>query len=132
MRKINLLFGLILFVVFLITGYYLEAYFKPQHIDNLVIRMEIRANHIYILLISLLNIISFKCNLTTGKKLTGFLEPIFRMLLIAAGVTAIIAFLYDHHGNLIGRNITLTTMIFSISSIAIFLTNEIIYLNRKK
>jgi hypothetical protein len=132
MRRINLYFGLILSVIFLMTGYYLEEYFKPQHIDNLVLRMEIRANHIYILLISLLNIISFKCYFTTGKKLTNFLEPVFSLLLITAGIFAILAFMYDHHGTLENRDITLATMILSITAVVTFLTNEITYLAGKK
>ena len=127
MKKINLYFGLILFAVFLLSGYYLKAYFKPQHIAYLPLRMEIRANHIYILFLSFLNIISFKCELTQGKKVSSVLDSAFRVLLIVSGMVAIYAFMYDHNGDLIGRKVTLLAAVLSLSSIVLFLTNELLY-----
>jgi uncharacterized membrane protein len=127
MKKANLYFGIVLFVVFLITGYYLEIFFKPQNFNNLVLRMEIRANHVYIIFISLLNIISFKCELSNDKKWTTYLDSSFKVLLILSGGTAIYAFMYNHNGNLNGRNWTLLAVVLSLSSIVMFLTNELIY-----
>lgn len=124
MRKINLYFGLALFVVFLLTGYYLKYYFKPQNISNLVLRMEIRANHIYIIFISFLNIIAFKCELTQGGKWSAFLDVLFRMMLILAGFVAIYAFIFNHHGNLTGRGWTLLSIVLSLSATIVFLINE--------
>jgi uncharacterized membrane protein len=127
MKKANLYFGILLFVSFLITGYYLKYFFKPQNINNLVLRMEIRANHVYIIFISLLNIISFKCELSNGKKWTTYLDFSFRILLILSGVIATYAFMFNHNGNLIGRNWTLLSVVLSLSSIILFLTNELIF-----
>ena len=127
MRKYNLYFGLILFVIFIISGYYLKEYFKPQNINNLTLRMEIRANHIYIIFISLLNIISYKSELSQGKNWTIYLEYAFRMLLMFSGLVAIYSFLFDHNGDLIGRKSTLLSVVLSLSSIVIFLANELIY-----
>ncbi len=47
MKKLNLYFGLTLFIGFLATGYYMAEYFKPEHMQNYVMRMQLRANHIY-------------------------------------------------------------------------------------
>ncbi|TDM00034.1 MAG: hypothetical protein C4K58_01955 [Flavobacteriaceae bacterium] len=131
MNKYNLYFGLLLFVCFLCSGFYLEEYFKPQNIQNLTLRMEIRANHIYILFVSLLNVLSFKCDLSKGK-LTPFFEFAFRIMLILSGIVAIYAFMYNHHGNLLKRDWTLLSVVLSLSSIAIFLTNELICIFVKK
>ena len=127
MRKFNLYFGFILFALFLISGYYLMHYFKPVNINNLVLRMEIRANHIYIIFISLLNIIAFKCDFSNVKKRTTYLEYLFRTLLILAGLISIYAFMFDHNGNLIGRSWTLLSVVLSLSAVVAFLTNELMY-----
>jgi len=105
----------------------MEVYFKPQHIDNLTLRMEVRANHIYILFVSLLNIISFKCIFDAIKKWSTYLEISFRMSLIASGIMALYAFRYNHHGDLTGRNETLTAVVLSLSAMAFFLTNMCIH-----
>jgi len=121
-----------MFVIFLLTGYYLEIYFKPEHLDNLTLRMEIRANHIYILFISFLNILAYKCNFTEIKKKVIYLEISFRILLITSGVMALYAFIYDHNGDLTGRNVTLTAVILSLLAVVIFLANELIHHTLKK
>jgi 4-hydroxybenzoate polyprenyltransferase len=127
MRIYNLYFGLILLIVFFASGYYLKEYFKPQNINHLSLRMEIRANHIYILFISLLNIISYKSELSKGKNWTVYLDISFRLLLMFSGLIAIYAFLFDHNGDLIGRKATLSSVVLSLSSIVVFLANELIY-----
>ncbi len=125
MKKINLYFGLALFVGFLATGYYMAEYFKPEHLDNHVMRMQIRANHIYILFISLLNIVSFKCDLKMNHKLSKHLNILFRMLMLIAGIIAVVAFLKEHTGNLGVRSWTLSAVILSVVSVGIVLINEL-------
>ena len=127
MRKINLYFGLLLFLVFLISGYFLKEYFKPQNINNLTIRMEIRANHIYIIFISFLNIISFKSELSQGKNWSTYLDKAFRILLILSGTVAMYAFIFDHNGDLSGRKATLLSVVLSLAAIILFLVNELTY-----
>jgi hypothetical protein len=84
-----------------------------------------------ILFISLINIISFKCELQQGKKYSKITESTFRILLIISGIVAIYAFLYDHHGDLIGRKITLLSAVLVLTATAIFLINEIVYIRLK-
>lgn len=132
LKKINLYFGLILFAGFLVTGYYMKEYFKPENLDNHIMRMQIRASHIYILFISLLNILSFKCNLKTGHKVSKYLNVLFRTLMLIAGTLAVIAFFKDHTGHLAVRSWTLYTIILSVVAVGLVLTNELIYLKVKK
>ena len=132
MKNMNLFFGLTLFVGFLATGYYMAEYFKPEHLDNHVMRMQIRANHIYILFISLLNIVSFKCDLKMNHNLSKYLNILFRMLLLIAGVIAIVAFFKEHTGNLGIRSWTLSAVILSVISVGIVLINELVNIAVKK
>ena len=132
LKKINLYFGLILFVGFLATGYYMNEYFKPENLNNLVMRMQIRANHIYILFASLLNILSFKIELKTDFKVSKYLNTLFRILMIVAGITLVIAFFREHTGNLNTRSWTLFGVITFVVSVGLVLTNELIQLLSKK
>lgn len=132
LKKFNLFFGLALFVAFLMTGYYMKEYFKPAHQEDYLMRLQIRSSHIYILFISLLNIIAFKCNLIPYNKLSGYLDMLFRILLIVSGIIALFAFHYEHTGIINNRFLTLITVILSVASIGFFLLHEILYLLRKR
>ncbi|WP_160114587.1 hypothetical protein [Aquimarina sp. AU474] len=132
MKKINLYFGLTLFIGFLATGYYMAEYFKPEHLDNHVMRMQIRANHIYILFISLLNVVSFKCDLKINHKLSKYLDTLFRIFILIAGIVAVVAFLKEHTGNLGVRSWTLSAVTLSVVSVGLVLINELINIVVKK
>ncbi|MGV6831406.1 MAG: hypothetical protein ACWA5P_07590 [bacterium] len=127
LKEINLYFGLMLFIGFLVTGYYMKTYFKPEFLDNHVIRMQIRANHIYILFISLLNVISY-----TSQIKRKYLELTFRLCLIVAGILAVVAFLVEHSGNLNDRSWTLFSVILSVVAIGFILFNELLNVINKK
>lgn len=132
LKKINLYFGLTLFIGFLITGYFMKTYFRPEFFDNHVVRMQIRSNHIYILFISLLNVVAFKCDLRLDHRSSRFLDSLSRLLLIASGILAVFAFLNEHTGDLSVRTLTLFTVILSVASVGMLLLNELIYLIKKK
>lgn len=130
MNKINLFFGFLLFVVFLITGYYMKEYFKPAHLNDFEQRLQIRSNHIYILFVSLLNIAISICRFDKTRKVISYLDLGFRILIIIAGLAAFLAFCFEHTGEISNRKLTLVTVILSLSSIVLLLLTEI--LNRKK
>lgn len=132
MKKINLYFGLVLFIVFLLTGQYMEYVFKPQHFDELVMRMQVRANHIYILFISLINILAFKCDLTGEFLLKKYMDFSFRILMIASGVLMVFAFFMENSGDMVNRNLTKNSAILSIAAIGIVLGHEIVQTFIKK
>lgn len=132
LKRINLIFGLLLFIVFLGTGYYMAEYFRPEHMDNLVMRMQIRANHIYILFIALLNIVAYRSNFSSNHKKTNVLEIVFRLFLILSGIFAVIAFLKEHTGDLSVRTWTLLTVILSVTAIGLLLLNELFNALRRK
>lgn len=131
-NKLNLYFGIILVIVFLYTGYYMREYLKPQYLDSLHIRMEYRANHIYILLIAIINIV-LSNNVISNKnliyKILGFLITI---LPIVAGILAIIAFLQEHTGDLNQRLITFLTIVLIFISAVLFLLNSFLISKQNK
>ncbi|WP_348740629.1 hypothetical protein [Tenacibaculum sp. 190524A05c] len=110
----------------------MAEYFKPEHMDNLVMRMQIRANHIYILFIALLNIVAYRSNFSSKDKKTYVLEIVFRLFLMLSGIFALIAFLKEHTGDLSVRTWTLLTVILSVTAIGLLLLNELFNTLRRK
>jgi len=126
MRKANLLFGIVLFLAFLGTGYYMSRYFKPEHVTDLTMRMQIRASHIYLLFTALLNIMAFTCELRGTGRARKFFDPAFRLFLIAAGTVALCAFAFEHTGDLKERKLTLLSVILALASVGFILIHEIL------
>ncbi|MCE9597825.1 MAG: hypothetical protein K8S54_07645 [Spirochaetia bacterium] len=121
MRKLNLYYGLLLLLIFLGTGLYLKFIFRPENLANTTARMEIRASHIYILFVSLLNIFSSGIHLPLSNKWVQGLERVFRFTLMLAGLLAVTAFLTDHPGTLLDRKLTFYAVLLSLSSAVLFL-----------
>ncbi len=92
LRKINLYFGVLMFVVFLYTGYYMVSKIVPHYESNQYLRMANRANHIYMLFIALLNIMIYGYNFRQGPKR---LENVIRILLLLAGIFSAIGFFLE-------------------------------------
>lgn len=132
MKKLNLFFGLILLVSFLFSGYYMSEYFTPQNMDNIVQRTQIRSNHIYMLLISLLNIVSSRIEFSQGSKASAWMHVTFSLLLVSAGLLALPAFWYEHTGDIDNRILTFFSIVIAFSAVAIFLLNELIALRSQK
>lgn len=103
----------------------MEVYFKPEHLNNLAMRMEVRANHIYILFIALLNMLSFTCSVSNEKKWQKYTGTLSGMLLLLAGIVATFAFIYEHQGDLKNRYLTLASVILYLTAVTGFVLNEI-------
>jgi hypothetical protein len=56
MSRVHLIFGLLLFVVFLITGQYMRADFPDKDAIDQTLRVLMRSRHIYILFSALIHI----------------------------------------------------------------------------
>jgi hypothetical protein len=126
LNKLNLTFGIILLIGFFISGLYLKYYFKPNHLNQLLMRSQIRSNHIYILLIAALNIISFKIKIDQNIKAKKIIDTIWRTSLIIAGIFFVLGFFMEHTGEISKRGLTLIGTIFTLISIGFFLLNETI------
>lgn len=130
MKKLNLYFGLLLFVVFLLTGQYMQHVFRPQYEEQLVLRMQVRANHIYILFISLLNILAFKCSLSGNWRYKSLGMVIFHASLVASGILMVMAFFTEYTTDMSNRTLTKYSAILAILSIGILLASELVHLRK--
>jgi len=110
----------------------MEEYFKPENLDKHVMRMQIRASHIYILFISLLNILAFKINLSVKKPVLKYVDILFRIVLIAAGILSVFAFSIEHTGDLSKRSWTLLAVVLSLIAVGLMLLNVILNQKREK
>ncbi len=108
------------------------TYFKPNNLDNHLMRLQIRSSHIYILFVSLLNIIAFRSFITDGSVFSKIFNYALRLCLIAAGVFSLLGFIYEHNGDISNRILTLVTTILALSSVGLFLINEVSVLVKKK
>jgi len=125
-NRYNLYFGILLFIVFLLTGFYMEVYFKPSHLHDIEQRLQIRSNHIYTLFVSLLNITASFCSANTTRRMLFYVDFGFRVSLICAGILAMMAFCFEHTGEISNRILTLFTVIFSLVSVCLLLFIKII------
>lgn len=69
MKLLHILVGLLTVLVFLATGMYMQSHFPAIHEANEVIRYQFRANHIYVLLSGLINLLAA---LKSGALFTGW------------------------------------------------------------
>ena len=122
----NLIFGILLFIAFLITGYYMNAFFKPEHLNDFEQRLQIRSNHIYILFIALLNITLSMCRNKKVNKLISYLDLSARAVIALAGIVALFAFCFEHTGEISDRTLTLIAVILSLTSIGLLLLTKIV------
>jgi hypothetical protein len=127
MKKLNLIVGLILLLIFLGTGYQLATQIKPVHFSNPIVRMEARANHIYILFIALLNILSFRNKTVALGRGSILIEYFSRGLLIISGTFAVYAFVFEHTGNIEERQVTFLAVSTALISVALFVFNELMF-----
>ncbi len=132
MKQVNLWFGILLFFVFLGTGYYMEYYFKPNHFEALVQRMQIRSSHIYILFVALLNMLSYKTKLSDWKSYSNYVNILYRFTLLLSGIFSIIAFVYEHDGDISNRLFTLLTVMLALTSVGVLLVFEFFLFVKKR
>ncbi|MEO0474074.1 MAG: hypothetical protein AAF206_30980 [Bacteroidota bacterium] len=130
--RLNLFFGLFLFVVFLGTGFYLSNWFHPENLENIPARLQIRSNHIYILLIALLNIAASKFQLHAKPGFIFGLGAFGKISLIVSGVLAFLAFCYEHTGDITQRSLSFFTILMSLVGMGSLLLVELwLYVKEK-
>ena len=103
LKKFHFYFGLAVFAGFVFTGLYMRLNLAHVPEENVPMRMMFRANHIYILLASLLHLVISFVNTNTTKKsieLTG------SIISIIATITLFAAFFIDPITNSLQRDLT--------------------------
>ena len=95
MSYLHLIFGILLFIIFLATGEFMRADFPDKDIIPQDLRLLMRSRHIYILLSSLIHIclgVYLRIHAETWRK---FLQVFASVLLILGSILFVWAFIYE-------------------------------------
>ena len=95
MSYLHLIFGILLFIIFLATGEFMRADFPDKDIIPQDLRLLMRSRHIYILLSSLIHIclgVYLRIHAKTWRK---FFQIFASVLLILGSVLFVWAFIYE-------------------------------------
>ena len=95
MNKIHRLVGILTVAIFLVTGIYMKMNFPGLYSHNEAIRFMFRANHIYILLAGLLNIVIGTYFIFTPKKWMKNLQIVGSSVLLIAPILLVLAFFLE-------------------------------------
>lgn len=95
MPRLHLIFGLIVFVVFLITGRFMRADFPDKEIISQEFRLLMRSRHIYILLSAFIHILLGLYLQTDAKAWRKYLQMLGSALLFAGTILLVWAFVYE-------------------------------------
>jgi hypothetical protein len=95
MPRLHLIFGLIVFVVFLITGRFMRADFPDKEIISQEFRLLMRSRHIYILLSAFIHILLGLYLQTDEKAWRKYLQMFGSTLLFAGTILLIWAFFHE-------------------------------------
>jgi hypothetical protein len=95
MRKLHLIFGILLFVVFVTTGRFMRWDFPDKEIIPQELRILMRSRHIYILFSACIHIligVYFQSQMVNWRK---YLQIFASFLLIAASFVLVYGFIYE-------------------------------------
>ena len=95
MSYTHLIFGIILFVVFLITGKFMRVDFPDKEIIPQDLRLLMRSRHIYILLSSLIHIVLGVYLQVHAQIWRKFVQILGSILLFAGSILFVWAFIYE-------------------------------------
>ena len=115
MKHINWYGGLLLLVLFAITGHYLRGVTIPADQNEDLFRMMLRANHIYILFVGLVNIMVSR---SSFDKL--IFQNLTQSFFVMSGVFVVFAFILETDGDIEHRMFSFLTGISALSGIICF------------
>lgn len=98
MSYLHLIFGIIVFVVFLITGRFMRVDFPDKEIIPADLRILMRSRHLYILLSSLIHILLGLYLQLQPARWRKILQLSGSVFLVAASILLIWAFVYETYG----------------------------------
>lgn len=95
MGKAHLIFGIVVFIIFLITGRFMRADFPDKEIISQEFRLLMRSRHIYILLSGFIHILlGLYLEISTESR-RKFLQIAGSIFLFAGTILLIYAFFYE-------------------------------------
>jgi hypothetical protein len=113
LKRVHLIAGLVALVIFPLTGAYMRFYLADEFAASDRLRFSLRANHIYILLSSLIHISLGAYLRVCAKKRWANLQTAASLALITSTTLVIAAFLAESKMNL-ERPVTLLAMVLAL------------------
>lgn len=95
MSYLHLIFGILVFIVFLVTGKFMRVDFPDKDLIPQDLRLLMRSRHIYILLSSLIHICLGVYLQIHKEKWRKFLQIFASVLLISGSILFVWAFIYE-------------------------------------
>jgi uncharacterized membrane protein len=95
MHKAHLIFGIIVFVVFVVTGRLMRADFPDKEIISQEFRILMRSRHIYILFSGLMHVLLGVYLQISPERWRKYLQLAGSFLLTAGSVLLVYAFFYE-------------------------------------
>ncbi len=123
-RTVHLAVGVFVIAVFLLTGYHMRFHLHNLMEANDRFRFSLRGNHIYILLLGLLNLslgAYLKISLTMWR---AYLQLVGSLMILAATMLVIFAFFFENKESL-ERPFTLLTMILALTGTVLHVISSI-------
>ncbi|HEV2706994.1 MAG TPA: hypothetical protein VGV59_13795 [Pyrinomonadaceae bacterium] len=113
MRQLHTIVGVLVVVIFLLTGQYLEYYY-PEMDEGGVgegTRMMLRSRHIYVLLVGLLNVSLGAYFVLREAGWRRYLQLTGSALLLMAAALSVVAFFYEPTLDGLQRTLTLPAVV---------------------
>jgi heme A synthase len=113
MRQLHTIVGLLVIVIFLLTGQYLEYYYPDMDESGIGegTRMMLRSRHIYVLLVGLLNVSLGAYFVLREAGWRRYLQLTGSALLLVAAVLSVVAFFYEPLLDGLQRTLTLPSVV---------------------
>ena len=112
-RKIHIIAGLLTFLLFLFTGYYLDLHVSDLYNQDRW-RFSLRGNHIYILMSALLNLSLGSYLRVSAIRWRAALQLVGSLLILTATALLVLAFFRESKAGL-DRPVTLWAMISGLT-----------------
>jgi hypothetical protein len=119
LRAVHLVLGLATLIVFLYTGTYMSTHFPEAYQDREAIRYLFRANHVYILFVSLLNLALGAYLSEARGSVVRRVQALASLLVIAAVPLLVSAFFLEPVKAVSERPITLDGAICALAGTAL-------------
>lgn len=123
-RTVHLVVGVFVIAVFLLTGYHMKFHIHQVMEADERLRFSLRGNHIYILLLGLLNL-SLSAYLKVSQTIwRAYLQLVGSLMILAATGLVIVAFFFENKASL-ERPFTLLTMILALTGTVLHAVSNI-------
>lgn len=113
-RTVHLAVGFFVIAIFLLTGYHMKFHIHELMEANDRFRFSLRGNHIYILLLALLNL-SLGAYMKVSQIIwRAYLQLVGSLMILTATMLVIVAFFFENK-ELLERPLTLITIILALA-----------------